>query len=141
MLQGRAPHSTDSQNLGGTLPENSGWSIQTDGDSTHSFPPAPPPMDKSSVPDPNGFFWPDSDESFWPPFQRNTSCQVDFDLPFTAEPGSASIDATSSALSELDLSQLYNHSIQGCDAAEISRDLIEYLSLGQKVSTDVTIRA
>ena len=140
MLQGRAPHPEDNQFLGGSLPEKSGWSIRTDGVSTPSLPP-PPPIDISSLPNPNGFFWPDADGSFWPPFQRDTHWQLDFDLPFTTEPDGASAGAYSSALSELDLSQLYDRSTRGCDSAGISREMIEYLSLGEKVSTDARILA
>ena len=140
MLQGRAPHSEENQNLGRTLPENSGWSVRKDGDSTHSLPSAPQPMDISSVLNTNGFFWPDSDESFWPPFQRGTIWQLDVDLPLTAEPDDAT-GAARSALSELDLSPLCNQSTQGCDSVGVSRDLIDYLSLGEKVRTDATILA
>lgn len=142
ILQGRAPLSEDNQNLGRTLPENSAWSVQTDGDSTHSLPPAPPPTDISSVPDSNGSFWPNADGSFWPLCPTDTNWQLDFDLPFATEPDSgASTGATSTALSELDLSQLYNQPTRGCDSAGVSRELIEYLSLGEKVSTDATILA
>lgn len=92
----------------------------------------------SSVSDSNGSFWPESDGSFWPLFPTDTDWQLDFDLPFTTEPNSASTGGTSAALSELDLSQLYNQSTQDCDSAGVSRELIDYLSLGEKVSTDAT---
>ena len=142
ILQGKAPFSEDNLNLGRNLPEISTWSVQTDGDSTHSsLPPAPQLTDISSVPDSNGSFWPDSDGSSWPLFPTDTDWQLDFDLPFTTAPNSASTGGTSAALSELDLSQLYTQSTQGCDSAGISRELIEYLSLGEKVSTDATILA
>lgn len=141
MVQGRAPHLEENQNLGQILPENSAWGVGTDGDSSHSLPPAPSPMDISSVPDLNGFLWPDSDGSLLPPFQTDTVWQLDFDHPFTAEPDGTATGAISSALSELDLSHLYNQSSQGYATAGGSREWIEYLSLGEKVSTDATILA
>ena len=136
VLQGRAPFSEDNQNLGRTVSENSAWTVQTDG---HSLPPAPPPTELSCITDPIGSFWPASDGPVWPLSPMDTNWQLDFDLPFTSEPHSASTGASSSALDELDLFQLYNQSTQGCDSAEVSRDLIEYLSLGEKVSTNATI--
>ena len=139
ILQGRVPHLENNQNLGGTLPEDFGWSVGTVGDSTLSLPPAPLSMDISSVPDPNGIVWPDLKGSFWPHCQRDLISQLDFDLPPPAEPDTASTSASSSALSELDLSQLYNQSTQGFDSAGVSRDIIDYLSLGEKVSTNTII--
>lgn len=139
ILQGRAPLLKENQNLGGTPPENSAWIVQTDGDSSHSLPPALPPTGISCMTDPIGSFWPASDGPVWPLSPTDTNWQLDFDLAFTSEPNSASTGATSSTLGELDLFQLYNLSTQGCDSAGVSRDLIEYLSLGEKVSTNATI--
>ena len=138
ILQGRAPLSKDNQNLEGILPENTAWMVQTDGDNSHNFPPAPPTEIRCTA-DPIGSFWPASDDPLWPLSPMDTDWQLDLDLAFTSEPNSASTGATSSALGELDLFQLYNQSTQGCGSAGVSRDLIEYLSLGEKVSTNATI--
>ena len=137
-LQGNAPFSEDNQSLGQTLPEDSAWSIQTGGDNTHSLPSAPPPTETNCVIDSIGSFWSASDGSVWPLSPTDTNWQLEFDLPFTAEPNSAFTGATSSALSELDLAQVYNQSTQCCDYAGVSKELIEYLRLDEKVSTDAT---
>ena len=135
VTQGTAPFSEGNQKLGRTVSENSAWTVQTDEDSLPP-PPPPPPTELSCITDPTGSFWPASDGPVWPLSPMDTNWQLDFDIPFTSEPHSASTGASSSALDELDLFQLYNQSTQGCDSAEVSRDLIEYLSLGEKVSAN-----
>lgn len=140
ILPGRAVL-TGNQSLGRTFPENADWSVQRSGDSTPSLPPAPPPTDISGVHDSNGSFWPDSNGPLWPLFPTDTNWQSDFDIPLTSEPHSASIGTVSTAWSELDLSQVYNQATQGSDATEISRELIDYLSLSGKVSTNATMFA
>ena len=131
-LQGRASL-PDDQNTVWTLPEDATWSVERDGDGTHNLPPAPPPTDISNVPDSNAFSW--------PLFTTDTDWQFDFDIPFTAEHTSASTGASSTALTELDMSQFYNRPTQGFDSAGCSGELIEYLSLSEKVSTDAAFLA
>lgn len=83
----------------------------------------------------------DSNALVWPLFTTDADWQFDFDMPFTEEHSSASTVASSTALNELDLSQFYNQPTQGFDSAGCSRELIEYLSLSEKVSTDATFLA
>lgn len=119
---------SDDQNTVRTLPEDATWSLVTDADGTHNIPPAPTPTDTSNVPDSNTFGW--------PLFMTDPDWQFDFDIPFTAEHTSASTGTSSTPLTELDVSQFYNRPTQGFDSAGCSRELIEYLSLGEKVSID-----
>lgn len=128
-LQGRASLSDD-QNTVRTLLEDATWSVETDQDGTHNLP-APPPTDISNIPDFNAFSW--------PLFTTDTDWQFDFDIPFTAEHTSASTGASSTAFTELDMSQFYNRPTQGFDSAGCSGELIEYFSLSKKVSTECCI--
>ncbi len=137
ILQGRASLS-DNQNIVRTLPEDATWSVETDRDGTHNLPPPPPPppppsTDISNVPDSNAFSW--------PLFTTDTDWQFNFDIPFTAEHTSASTGASSTSLTELDMSQFYNRPTQGFDSAGCSGELIEYLSLSEKVSPDAAFLA
>lgn len=85
----------------------------------------------SSVPESNG--------SLWPLFTTDTDWQMDFADQLTTEPNSAVIGATPIAVNELDLSQSYNQPTQGSESSGLSRGLIEYLNLSEKVSTNATI--
>lgn len=131
-LEGRASLSDD-QNTVRTLSEDATWSVETDGDGAHNLLHAPPPTDISNVPDSNALLW--------PLFTTDTDWQFDFDMPFTEEHSSASTVASSMALNEVNMSQFYNQPTQGLDSAGCSRDLIEYLSLSEKVSTDAAFLA
>lgn len=122
-LQG-ASSLSDDQNTVRTLPENASWSVETDEDGSHNLPPAPPPTDMSNVPDANAFFW--------PLFTTDNDWQFDFDIPFNTEHASAPTDASSTTLTDLDMSQFYNRPTQGFDSAGCSRELIEYLSVSEK---------
>lgn len=106
-----------------TLPEEATWSAETDRDGTLNLPPATAQTDTSNVPDPNEFAW--------PLFTTDTGWQFDFDVPMN----SASTDAHSSALTELDMSQFYNRP-QGFDSTECSGELMGYSNLIGKVSND-----
>ena len=64
---------------------------------------------------------------------------MNLDDRLITEPNSAITGATPIAVNELDLSQPYNQSSQGCESPGLSRGLVEYLSLGGKVSAKVTI--
>ena len=129
-LQGLDPLS-ENQNFVRTLPENATWGLQREVESVPSLPSVPPPTDMSSVPDSNG--------SLWPFFTTDTDWQIDFDDQLTTEPNSAVIGATPIAVNELDLSQSYNQPTQGSESPGLSRGLVEYLSLSEKVSANATI--
>ena len=129
-MQGLAPLS-ENQNFVRTLPGSAAWSLQTEVESVQSIPSAPPPTDIGGVPDPNG--------SLWPLFPTDTDWQFDFDDQLTTEPNTTFISAASIAVNELDLSQSYNHPTLGSESAGLSRNLIEYLSLSEKVSSNPTI--
>lgn len=124
---------SDDQNTVWTLPESATWSAETDHDGTVNPSSAPPPTDVSNVPGPNPFSW--------PLFTADTDWQFDFDIPWTAEHTSASTDTSSAALTELDISQSYNQPTQGSDSTGCSEELIEYLSLSEKVSIETAFFA
>ena len=126
-MQERASFSDD-QNTVRTLTEDAAWSVATDADGTYNLLQAPLLTDLSNVADSNAFPW--------PLFTTDTDWQFDFDIPFTDDPTSASGDTSSIALTELDMCQYSNRPTQGLDPAGCSRELIEYLGLGEKVSTD-----
>lgn len=124
---------SDDQNTIRTLPEDATWSLETNADGTHNIPPAPTPTDISNVTDSNAFCW--------PLFMTDPDWQFDFDIPFTAQHTSASTGASSTPLTELDTSQFYNRPTQGFDSAGFSRELVEYLSFSEKVSTGAAFLA
>ena len=125
-LHGSAPLS-EGRNTVRTVPEDTTWSINTDRDGPHHLPRAPVPTDISNVSS--------SDAFSWPLFTADTDWEFDFDIPFTTEHTSASTDASSTALNELEVSQYYNRPAPAFDPTADSGQLIEYLSLGEKVST------
>lgn len=131
ILQGRAALS-DNQNTVRTLPEEAAWGVETDQDDTFNLPP-PPSTNISNLPHYNAFSW--------PLFATDTDWQFDFDIPFTAEPTSASTGASSTALTELDMSQSYDRPTQGVDSAGCSGEWIGYLCLNEKVSPDAACLA
>lgn len=131
-LQGRASISDD-QSTVQNLPEDATWSVETDEDGSHNYLPPPPPTDINNVLDSNAFFW--------PLFTTDSQWQFDFDIPFTAEHTSASTGASSTAFTELDMSPFDNRPTQGSDSAGCSKELIEYLSFSEKVSTDTAFLA
>ncbi|MCJ1321198.1 hypothetical protein MMC15_006542 [Xylographa vitiligo] len=131
-LPGR-PSLSDHRNTVRTVPEDAAWSIATDRNGALDLPPVPPPTDIRIVPD--------SDAFSWPLFTTDADWEFDFDIPFTAEQTSASTDASSTVLNELEVSQLYNRPTQGFDSAGCSGQLIEYLSLSEKVSIDTAFLA
>lgn len=122
---------SDDQHTIQTLSDDATWSLETDPDGTHNVPPAPTPTDISNVPDSNAFSW--------PLFMTDPDWQFDFDIPFTAQHTSASTGPSPSPLTELDTSQFYNRPTQGFDSAGYSRELVEYLSFSEKVSTGAAI--
>ena len=124
-LQGRASL-LDDHNTVRTLSDNATWNIESDGDVTHNLPPSPPPTDIFNVPDSNALSW--------PLFRTDTDWQFNFDAPFTAEQTSASTGAASTTLTELDMSQTYIPPTQDIDSGGCPRELLEYLSLSEKVS-------
>ena len=81
----------------------------------------------------------DSMVSLWPLFTTDTDWQMDFEDQLTAEPTSAVVGATPTAVNELDLSQSYNQPIQCSEPSGLSRGLIEYLHLSEKVSASAAI--
>ncbi|KAL9082500.1 MAG: hypothetical protein Q9165_008877 [Trypethelium subeluteriae] len=70
----------------------------------------------------------------WPLFTSETDWQLDFDMPFTAERNDLSTAVSSSALTEPDAPHFFNRSAQCLDPTKSSGELIEYLSLNEKVS-------
>ena len=126
-LQGRASLLED-HNTARNLPDNVAWSMESDGDVTHHVPPSPPSTDIINVPDSNALSW--------PLFATDTEWQFNFDNPFTAEQTSASTGVNSTTLTELDMSQLYIPPTQGFDSGGCPRELLEYLSLSEKVRTN-----
>ena len=81
----------------------------------------------------------DSMVSLWPLFTTDAEWQLDFDDQLTTLPTSAVNGATPIAVNDLDLSQSYNQPIQGSESSGLSRGLIEYLNLIEKVSANATI--
>ena len=124
---------SDYQTTVRTLPAHATWGMEADRDGTYNLPPAPPPTDIGTVSDSNAFPWPD--------FSTDIDGQFDFDIPFTGTHPSTSTTASSTALAELDMSHLYNRPTHGFDAAGCSGELMEYLSLGEKVSTNTAFLA
>ena len=122
---------SETQNFIRNLSENTAWGLQRDVENVTSLPSVPPPTDMGSVPD--------SNVSLWPLFTTDTDWQMDFDDQLTTEPTSAVVGATPIAVSELDLSQSYNQPAQGSESSGLSRGLIEYLNLSEKVSAHATI--
>ena len=131
-LQGRASLLDDHNNVR-TLPDNATWHIESDGDVTHNLPPSPPPTDIINVPDSNAISW--------PLFRTDTDWQFNFDTPFTAEQTGASTGAASTTLTELEMSQFYISPTQDFDSGGCPRELLEYLSLSEKVSNDDALPA
>lgn len=131
-LQGRASL-LDDHNTERTLPDNATWSIESDRDVTHNLPPSPPPTDIINVSNSNALSW--------PLFTTDTDWQFNFDTPFTAEQTTASTGASSTTLTELDMSQFYIPPTQGFDSGGCPRELLEYLSFSEKVSTDAAFLA
>ena len=123
----------DDHNTARILPENATWSIESDLDVTHNLPPSPPPTDIINVSNSNALSW--------PVFTTDTDWQFNFDTPFTAEQTTASTGASSTTLTELDMSQIYIPPTQGFDSGGCPRELLDYLSLGEKVSTDAAFLA
>ena len=82
---------------------------------------------------------PESMVSLWPLFTSDTDWQMDFDDQLNTEPTSAVVGATPIAVNELDLSQSYNQPTQCSEPSGLSRGLIEYLHLSEKVSANATI--
>lgn len=78
----------------------------------------------------------DYDAFSWPLRATDTDWQLDFDIPFTAEQMDTSTGENLTALTELDKSQFNNRSTQGLDFTGSSEELIEYLSLSEKVSVN-----
>lgn len=126
-LQERASLSND-QSTARTIPEDATWGVGIDGDGTYDLPLAPTPIDTSNAPDSNA--------ALWPFFTTDDDWQLDFDIPFMAEHTSESTGGSSTALTELDMTQFNNRPPQDLDSAGGSEDLIEYLSLGEKVSIE-----
>ncbi|MCJ1285674.1 hypothetical protein MMC26_005015 [Xylographa opegraphella] len=122
-LQGR-PLFSDDPNTAGTVPGDASWGVETFRDSTHNLPPVLPPTDIRTVPDADAFSW--------PLFTTDADWEFDFEIPFTTETTSASTDASSTALNELEVSQFHNRPPPGFDPAGRPGQLIEYLSLGEK---------
>lgn len=130
-LQGLDPLS-ENRAYGGALAENVAWGLQGELETVPSISSVPPPTEcMSSVPYSNG--------SLWPLFSTDTDWQIDFDDQLTTEPNSAVVGATPIPVDELDLSQSYNQPTQDSESPGLSRGLVEYLSLGGKVSANVTI--
>ena len=125
-LQGRASL-LDDHNTVRTQRDSATWDIESDGDVTHNLPPSPPPMDIMNVPNSNTLPW--------PLFTTDTDWQFNFDTPF------ASTGATSTSLTGTDLSQLYIPPTQDFDFGGCPRELLEYLSLSEKVSNNDALRA
>ena len=131
-LLGRASLLND-HNTVRTLPDNATWSIESDRNVTHNLPPSPTPTDIINEPSSNALSW--------PLFTTDTNWEFNFDTPFTAEQTTASTVASSTTLTELDLSQICIPPTQGFDSGGCPRELLEYLSLGEKVSTDAAFLA
>jgi hypothetical protein len=82
---------------------------------------------------------PDSNVSLWPLFTTDAEWQFDFDDQLTTRPTSAIKGATPIGVNDLDLFQSYNQPRQGSESSSLSRGMIEYLNLIEKVSADATI--
>ena len=107
------------------------WSVDMERDAINNLPPSV--TDMSNVQDSNAFSW--------PLFATDTDWQFDLDIPFTAEHADASTCASSTALNELDMSQLYNQSTQCFDSTTASSgELIGYLNLNDKVTEKIPTR-
>lgn len=122
---------SETQNFKRTWSENSPWGLSREVGNATSLTSAPPPTEMSSEPD--------SNVSLWPLFTTDADWQLDFDDQLTTLPTSAVKGATPIAVNDLDLSQSYNQPIQGSESSGLSRELIEYLTLSEKVRANATI--
>jgi hypothetical protein len=122
---------SETQNVIRTWSENSPWGLPIEVGNAASLTSARPPTEMNSVPD--------SNVSLWPLFTTDADWQLDFDDQFTTLPTSAVKGATPIAVHNLDLSPSYNEPIQGSESLGLSRGMIEYLNLSEKVSANTTI--
>ena len=108
------------------LPEDSIWNLDLDRSSTDNSTPALQ-TDISNVSNLNAISWTS--------FAADTDWHFNVDDQLLAEPMSASTETCSTAISELDMSQFFNQQTQSFESTDGSGELLEFLSLGEKVST------
>lgn len=121
---------SETQNFIRTWSGNSPWGLSGEVGNATSLTSAAPPHTVSSVPD--------SNVSLWPLFTTDGDWQLDFDDSLTTLPTSAMKGVTPITLNDLDLSpSSYSQPIQGSESG-LSRGLIEYLNLTEKVSANAT---
>ena len=119
---------TNVVDTGRALPEDSIWNLDLDQSSNHiSTPSLLTELSNVSVPNAISMA----------PFASDTEWQFSVDDQFFAEPISASTETCSTAFNELDMSQLYNPETEGFDATRDSGELFEFLSLREKVRTQL----
>ena len=126
-LQGISSFSND-VDTSRALPEDSIWNLDLDHSTNHISTPTLQ-TDISNVSNPNPISL--------TPFATDTEWQFTVDDQFFAEPISASTETCSTAFTELDLSQFYNQQTEGFDPTGDSGELFEFLSLRDKVSTEL----
>lgn len=82
---------------------------------------------------------PDSNVSLWPLFTTDADWQLDFDDQFTTLPTSTIKGALPIAVNDLELSPLYSQPMQGSESSGLSRGIVEYLNLSEKVGAHAII--
>lgn len=108
------------------LPEDSIWNVDSDRSGNQISTPAIQ-TDMSNVSDPSAFSW--------TPFAMDAGWQFGVDDQSLAEPVGALTETCLTSFNELDMSQMYNQQTQSFESTGGSREMIEFLSLGDKVST------
>ena len=113
------------------LPEDSIWNLDLDHSSNHISTPALQ-TEMGNVSNPNAISL--------TPFATDTEWHFNVDDQFFAEPISASTETCSAAFNELDMSQFYNQQSEDFDSTRGSGELFGFLSLRDKVSTQLQSR-
>lgn len=122
---------SENQNFIRTWSGNSPWGISKEMANTTGLTSAPLPTEMSSMPD--------SNVSLWPLFTTDADWQLDFDDQFTTLPTSTIKGALPIAVNDLELSPLYSQPMQGSESSGLSRGIVEYLNLSEKVGAHAII--
>ena len=125
-LQGGIQLSDDQQRIW-NWPDEPTWSVDISEDGTRNVSPTPTTSDITNTTTVNPLPLPG--------FGTDTDWQFNFDMQYTAEQNTPPTSVIPTAINEPDVPQLYTRPIQGSIPTACSGDLIEYLSLGEKVST------